>query len=135
MTLDRAGLETMKVLIVEDDADVADSCLVLLQSLGHDAFVCVSGENAIGQIRQLRPDVLVLDMALPKVCGLDIAHELQRSPEIRPKLIIAVTGFIGADLQAMALDAGCDLFMVKPVDPAVFQRELETFKNRRRTPK
>lgn len=116
----------MRILVVDDDADFAWSQVMLLKLFGYEVDVCTVGTEAIGVIEQTRPDVVLLDLAMPRICGLDIAEELQRRPELRPRLLAAVTGFESAELHAQAAAAGFDQYFVKPIELAKLQTSLET---------
>ena len=116
----------MRILVVDDDADFAWSQVMLLKLFGHEVDVCTVGTEAIGVIERTRPDVVLLDLAMPRICGLDISEELQRRPELRPRLLAAVTGFESAELHAQAAAAGFDQYFVKPIELAKLQTSLET---------
>ncbi len=125
----------MRILVVDDDADFARSQVMLLELHGYEVEMCTVGTEAIGVIERTHPDVVLLDLAMPRICGLDIVEELQRRPELRPHLLAAVTGFESAELHAKSLAAGFDMYFVKPIEFTKLQSALETLELKTRRPK
>ena len=106
-----------RILIVEDNADAAESTQYLLSSIGHEVQVVADGGAAIEAARRLRPDLILLDIGLPGMDGYQIAAALRASPETSQTHLIAVSGY-GQDKDRMrSAKAGFDLHLVKPVDP------------------
>src|SRR5277367_6383176 len=82
----------LRVLIVDDDRDYADSSATLLEFWGHEAFVAYDGLAALELARTHRPDVALLDLAVNGMDGFTIAERLRRQPESLDVVLIAVTG-------------------------------------------
>lgn len=119
-----AGLH---ILIAEDRADCADSLALLLRLYGHDVEIARTGPAALERARSDEPDVVLLDLGLPGMSGYDVARRISdRRPKKTP-LLIAVTGFGQDEDRRRSLEAGCDLHMVKPVDPEQLRVVLEMF--------
>jgi CheY-like chemotaxis protein len=107
-----------RVLVVEDNADAAESMRMLLQAIGHEVSVVGDGTLALEEARRTRPDVILLDIGLPGMDGYQLAAALRAMPETSGAQLIAVSGY-GQDKDRMrSRDAGFDLHLVKPVDPA-----------------
>ncbi len=105
-----------RVLVVDDESDYATSMALLLKKHGYDAHVCVESRDCIETVEKLRPQVILLDLAMPGVSGLDIAQKLQETPELRPACLVAVTG-CGQDLDRVQTKlCGFDHHLLKPVD-------------------
>jgi CheY-like chemotaxis protein len=104
------------VLVVDDHLDVADSLARFLRLAGgFDAAVAYNGEAGLRSAFAARPDVVVCDLAMPRMNGLRVAEELSG---LGPKpLLIAVTAFAGAYPEDLALLAGFDHYLLKPADP------------------
>jgi len=105
----------VRVLVVDDDHAVADSTAVLLGMEGHEAHIAESGQAALEQVPEFRPQVVLLDIGLKGMDGLETAQQLRQLPEGRDLLLVALTGYADSAIRERALAAGCDHFLVKPV--------------------
>jgi CheY-like chemotaxis protein len=125
-TADR-GL-TLRLLVVEDDADNAESLALLLRLDGHDVMVACDGPTALRMAEEYPPDVALLDLGLPGMDGYEVARRLvAQSPDRKP-LLIAVTGY-GRDTDRQhSTEAGIQMHLLKPVDPKMLQQLLGRFK-------
>jgi PAS domain S-box-containing protein len=112
-----AVAEPLRILIVEDNRDAANSLCLLLELLGHRARVAYTGTEGVRAAHEWRPDVVLCDIGLPEMDGYDVASELRRSPETRAARLIAVTGYGQEEDRRRAQQAGFDHHLVKPVDP------------------
>ncbi|HEX4884099.1 MAG TPA: response regulator [Casimicrobiaceae bacterium] len=113
---DHGGLT---VLVVDDNADVAESTAILLRSAGCDVYVAGDGKAALAKFDSLRPDAVLLDIGLPGMDGYQVAARMRERPEHRGTLIVAVSGYGQDEHQARSRAAGVDHHLVKPIDPAV----------------
>lgn len=108
---------SLRILVVDDNEDATESLGVLLQLSGHEVRAAHDGIEAIGAADEFRPDVVLLDIGLPKMDGYDVARELRRQPWGREMVLIAVTGWGQAEDRERSREAGFDQHLVKPVDP------------------
>jgi CheY-like chemotaxis protein len=113
-----------RVLVVDDDLDSVHSMAMLLKSMGHEVQFAINGFAAIDIARAFRPELILLDIALPDVNGEDIARQLKWEPGLERTRIVAVTGRSGADDRKRALEAGCEDFCVKPLAPTTLESLL-----------
>jgi len=104
-----------RVLVVDDNIDSAEVLGTLLEQLGHEVFVAYTGARAIEVAHERRPDVVLLDLALPDVSGYDVARRLRADAHLAGLRIIGVSGFGGDEHRKRALEAGIEEYMVKPV--------------------
>lgn len=105
---------SMRVLVVDDNHDIAVSLATLLQHCGHDAHTAESGEAALREAPALRPDVMLIDLAMPRIDGLSVARQLRQTPECAATPLVAVSGYSDDEHRQQALAAGFDDFIVKP---------------------
>ncbi|WP_435627089.1 PAS domain S-box protein [Candidatus Ferrigenium straubiae] len=105
----------MRVLLVEDDPAVADSTAVLLEMEGHEVRIAESGQVALEQVPEFRPQVVLLDIGLKGMDGFETAQRLRQLPEGYSLCLVAVTGYADSAIRAQARASGCDHFLVKPV--------------------
>jgi len=111
-----------KVLIVDDNRDSADSLAMLLRIEGHEVHVACDGAEALAQAERLHPQVVVLDIGLPKIDGYEVARRLRRLQGLHDLRLIAVTGYGQHDDLRASSEAGFEHHLVKPIDPAHLAR-------------
>lgn len=110
----------LRVLVVEDEAEMAESLRVLVSCWGHDVRVIHDGAAASVVYRTYRPDVVLLDIGLPGMNGYDLARVIKQMGDGRP-FIVGITGYGTEEHRQRALEAGFDRFFVKPLDPEVLE--------------
>ena len=118
----------LRVLVVEDDRDTAESLRALLALCGYQVEVAHTTQQGIETARRLEPHIVLCDIGLPDGDGYTVGSVLRQSipdPAAQPRMI-AVTGFGEPKHRLRALQAGFDQHMVKPVDPRQLLHELET---------
>jgi signal transduction histidine kinase len=114
-----------RVLVVEDNIDAAESMVMLLRGYGHDVAVVNDGREAVQAALAYRPDVILLDIGLPGIDGFTLAKTLRARPETSAARLIAVSGYGQEKDRARSAEAGFDLHLVKPVDPARLTAAIE----------
>ena len=121
------GQKRLRVLIVEDDADTADSMAILLRLYTYDVEVAWDGATALRAVLEGQPDVVLLDIGLPKLNGWQLAKEIRSHSTGKRPLLIAISGFGMQADQMRSQEAGIDLHLVKPVEPEILQQVLQRF--------
>jgi PAS domain S-box-containing protein len=113
-----------RILVVDDHRDAADSLCMLLKSRGHDVRVAYDGIEAVGAAVTFHPDVVLLDIGLPKLSGHDAARRIRdaRGDDVT---LVAVTGWGQDEDRRRAREAGFEHHLVKPVDLAAITRIIE----------
>jgi CheY-like chemotaxis protein len=119
-----AGARTRRVLLADDHKDGADSLAELLRLKGHDVFVVYDGEQAVDLAGTVRPDVMLLDLAMPKLTGYEAAERIRRQPWGAGILIIAITGWGQAEMRRQSRESGFDHHLVKPIELSTLQALL-----------
>jgi CheY-like chemotaxis protein len=113
------------ILIVDDYPDALDIWVLYLGSIGYRVSTASDGAEALAQAEQLLPDLIVLDLELPRVSGFDVARQLRANPETRDIPLIAATGYSHLRQLDRAREAGFDRIVVKPCDPDLLVEEIE----------
>ncbi len=111
-----------RVLVIEDNADAAESLQMLLEISGFEVATAADGSAGLATARRFRPDVVLCDIGLPG--GLDgyaVARELRADPALQPVHLIALTGYGQAEDRRRAYAEGFDLHLTKPVDPVALK--------------
>ena len=111
------------VLIVEDNADQARTLCVFLSLKGHRLHVAANGAAALEAARRMRPDVVLLDLGLPGLDGIEVARRLREEHGASMR-IIAITAYGGEGVRRQTEEAGCELHLVKPADPRFIESLL-----------
>jgi CheY-like chemotaxis protein len=108
------------VLVVDDNADAAESLAVLLELMGHRTVTAHDGATALAKFAEVQPDVVLLDIGLPDIDGYEVARRLRAGGASSTRLV-ALTGWGQAEDKRRAAEAGFDLHWTKPVDPQKLQ--------------
>lgn len=117
-----------RVLVCDDNADAAEMVALLVQSRGHLAEVSATGTDALARAEAMRPSFVLLDIGLPDMSGYDVARRLRGISGLDDTVIVALTGYGQDSDRTAALEAGCDLHLVKPVTG---ERLFEALRTRR----
>lgn len=117
----------MKILVVDDNVDSAESLALLLSMGGHETHVAHDGPAAVTAAEQLLPDVMLLDIGLPMMDGFEVCRRVRQEPWGRAIGMVALTGFGQDRDREESQIAGFDQHMVKPIDYDALLRTLDTF--------
>ena len=105
----------MRVLVVDDEADIADSVAQLLGTFGHEAQAVYDGPAALAFLRATPPDVMLIDIGMPGLSGYDVAREVRMDPTLEKIRLVALTGYGRDEDRGRAQEAGFDRHLTKPV--------------------
>jgi CheY-like chemotaxis protein len=119
----------LAVLVVDDDRDCADSLALVLRLHGFDARAAYDAVAALAAFTAFRPQVILLDLAMPGTDGYALADRVRREPGWQP-VLVAVTGFGDPSERARTGAAGFDHHFVKPVDPGLVADMLRAYADR-----
>jgi DNA-binding response OmpR family regulator len=111
------GNQTGKILVVEDEPRARESLSIYLQLNGFKTLVCSSGEEAISLALRDYPDLILMDLGLPGMSGIETARVIKQNGEISKIPIIALSGRPRDIWERLALGAGMSLYLVKPALP------------------
>jgi CheY-like chemotaxis protein len=113
-----------RILVVDDNRDAAKTLSMLLKLTGHETHIAFDGREAVAAAETFRPEVLLLDIGLPKLNGYEAAIAIRQQPWGKDMLLIALTGWGQDEDRQKSQDAGFDAHLVKPVDPNVLTNLL-----------
>jgi CheY-like chemotaxis protein len=114
-----------RILVVEDDIDSARSLTWILRDMGHEVEYAINGYVAIDIAEKLKPQFVLLDLALPGMNGFEVCRRLKRLPGLDGMRVIAVSAYAQEEYRQRSKEAGCDGYIVKPLDPAVLEMLLD----------
>ncbi len=115
-----------RILVVDDNVDAADSLSRLLRLHAHEVRVAHDGVTALAAACDMNPDIVLLDIGLPQLDGLEVARRLRARGDGPRPLLVAMTGFGQAEDRARTMAAGFDHHLTKPVDPKLLQTLMQT---------
>jgi PAS domain S-box-containing protein len=113
-----------RLLIADDNPDAADSMGMLLELLGNEVCLAHDGIEAVEMAERFQPDVVLMDMGMPRLNGYDATRRIREQPWGREMTIIALTGWGQENDKARSSEAGCDGHLVKPIDLAALEKLL-----------
>ena len=125
------GPRPERILVVDDNVDAAETLSRLLRLSAHEVRVAHDGLAALAAAREMNPDVVLLDIGLPKLDGLEVARSLRARADGPRPLLVAITGFGQAEDRARTAAAGFDHHLTKPVDPKLLQKLMQTARGAR----
>jgi len=120
---------TLRILIVDDNRDGADSLSMFLRVMGNDTRTAYDGAQAVVAVGEFRPEVILLDIGLPILNGYEACRSIRTQPGGKEVVIIAQTGWGQDEDRKRTHDAGFDLHLVKPVDPLALMKLLTGLSN------
>ena len=110
-------MATGPILIVDDNPANLKLARFALESEGYEVRTAADGEAALTILRDFRPRLILMDLQLPGVDGLELTRRLKSDPVTREIIIVAVTAFAMSGDRERSLRAGCDGYLTKPIDP------------------
>jgi signal transduction histidine kinase len=116
-----------RILIVDDNRDSAESLATLLQMFGHEVRTAYDGETGLSVAEQFSPDIILLDIGLPRLSGLEAARRIRHDLGLHDALLIAMTGYSQEEDKRRSREAGFNAHLVKPVDLGELRALLERF--------
>jgi two-component system, cell cycle response regulator DivK len=105
---------TTSILIVDDNAISLRLCRDLLQAYGYETSEATDGPEAIEMLHARRPDLVLLDIQLPNMSGLDVIRSIRSDPDLSSLPVAALTAFGLSNERDACLEAGCDAYLAKP---------------------
>ncbi len=119
-----AAAQGRRILVVDDNVDSAETLGTILELSGHEVTIAHNGEEALALAGEGRPEVVLLDIGLPKIDGYEVARRLRLDPRNEGMLLVAVTGYGKEEDRHRGQEAGFHHHLVKPVDPGALQALL-----------
>lgn len=116
-----------RILVIEDNPANLELMSYLLRAFGHEVLAEGDGEAGLEAARRESPDLIVCDIQIPKIHGLDVARQLKSHPSLKKIPLVAVTAFAMVGDRDKVLSAGFDGYIAKPIAPETFVQQVEMF--------
>jgi CheY-like chemotaxis protein len=113
---ERPASKRRRVLVADDNLDAAESLTMLLTMMGHEVRAAHDGVQAVDQAEKFRPDLIFMDVGMPKLDGLEAVTQIRRKDWGAGPVIVALTGWGQETDRKRSKEAGCDEHLVKPLD-------------------
>lgn len=113
-----------RILIVEDDVDAMKILSAMLTSAGYHVVRAYGGEDALRKVKSQRFDLVLTDLAMPKMSGVEVIEGIKKNPETKHIPVVAVTAFVWDQIAQSAGQVGCDGFIRKPFTAQQLLREV-----------
>jgi PAS domain S-box-containing protein len=123
-----------RILVVDDNSANRKLAVCALEGAGCEVIAVDCGEDALASIRDARPDVVLMDVQLPGLDGLEVTRRIRADPEFANVRIIAVTAYAMKGDRELALAAGCDGYITKPIDPITLPDDIASLVGWRSAP-
>jgi two-component system alkaline phosphatase synthesis response regulator PhoP len=123
-------MDPVKILIVDDEPDILDFIRYNLVKEGFEVFTASNGEDGIKTAEQVKPRLIILDIMMPKMDGVEVCRKLRSKPEFEHTLITFLTAREEDYSQIAALDVGGDDYITKPIRPRVFLSRIKALLRR-----
>jgi CheY-like chemotaxis protein len=118
-----------RILIVDDDPDILRLLRSMLSAAGYDVVAGYGGDDALRKVKKQRFDLILTDLSMPKMSGVELIELLRSDPETADIPILAVTAYVWDQLGRNAADIGCNGFISKPFDSRDLLRQIAKYVN------
>jgi CheY-like chemotaxis protein len=116
-----------RILVIEDNRTNLELMTYLLKSFGHATSVALDGEAGVDAALRTHPDLILCDLALPRLDGFEVARRLKATPIVREIPLVAVTASAMVGDRDKVLATGFDGYITKPITPETFVSEVESY--------
>ncbi len=124
-------MEQVKILVVDDEPDIVEFLSYNLRKEGFEVAIAQDGEEALARAQQFQPDIILLDIMMPKLDGVEVCRSLRQIPQFKDTLIAFLTARNEDYSQIAALDVGGDDYITKPIRPRVLISRIKALLRRK----
>ena len=110
-------MESKKILIADDNENIREALTYLLEDEGHKLWLAKNGTETLKKVREIRPDILFLDIMMPEMNGYDVCRIIKADPELKDTYVIMLTAKGQVAEQERGKEVGANEYIVKPFSP------------------
>lgn len=125
-----APQQSLRIVLVDDNADILESMAMVLNVLGHVTETCLTGELAVERIVEWKPDAAIVDASLPGISGYDVARAVGAAALTPDPVLVAMTGWDRDEDRQRSQEAGFGIHVVKPLDLQQLRTLLDEISDR-----
>jgi len=123
-------MKQKKILIADDNENIREALTYLLEDEGYSLLIAIDGADALNKVREFRPDVLLLDVMMPKINGYDVCRAIKNDPGLKKTFVIMLTAKGQLAEQELGREAGADEYVIKPFSPMDIRSKILSLMNR-----
>jgi len=116
-----------RILMIEDNRDIHELVRFLLEQAGYEVLAAFDGLAGVKLANEEKPDMILLDLAIPEVDGWEVAKQVRANPDMQSTPMVALTARTMPDELQRALDAGCNGYISKPINVQSFREMVEGY--------
>jgi CheY-like chemotaxis protein len=113
------------ILVADDEEDIKVVLRMFLEAVGYEVVTAFDGLDALEQIKSTKPDVVLMDIMMPVIDGIEVVRQMKATPGIRDIPVVMLTAAAQSDMVERAIQAGAADYIVKPFEPETVQRAIE----------
>jgi CheY-like chemotaxis protein len=117
MKMEVSYMTSKKILIVDDSKNIRKLVTVVLKNEGYEFSEAANGLDALSKVKLIRPDLVILDVVIPGMDGINVCKEIKKDPVISSTAVIILTSETTCEAMEAAKEAGAEVFMTKPFEP------------------
>src|SRR5436190_24352652 len=117
-------IKANKILIADDEPDILEIIQYNLKLEGYDVFTAKDGDDALQKAKLIKPDLIILDIMMPKKNGVEVCEILRSQPDFKETLIIFLTALSDESSQMQGFEKGADDFVNKPIRPKLLMSRV-----------
>jgi two-component system alkaline phosphatase synthesis response regulator PhoP len=121
---------TIKILLVDDEADILEFLSYNLKREGYQVFTANNGKNGVAKAKEIIPTLIILDVMMPEMDGIEACGEIRLIPELKNSLVVFLTARAEDYSQIAGFDAGADDYITKPIRPKLFLSKINSILRR-----
>ncbi len=122
-------MEKRKILIADDNENIRDALTYLLEDEGYKLWLAKDGADTLKKVREVRPDILFLDIMMPEINGYDVCRIIKNDPDLKNTYIIMLTAKGQVAEQERGKEVGADEYIVKPFSPMEILTKIKKILN------
>lgn len=124
MPAPRKAFRPRRVLVVDDNMDHVRTLAFILTDMGHETEFATNGHAALNVARWFRPEIVIVDLGLPDMDGTVLCRQMKQEAGLEQARILVITGSARSEDRERVMEAGCDQFLLKPLDPKFLESLL-----------
>lgn len=129
----RARDAQFRVLVTDDDPDILEINSSVLRNAGYEVYEAKTGGECLDMVRSIRPDLVLLDVVLPDMTGIEVCRNIKTDPELQGPFVILMSGIqVSSDDQAEGLGVGADGYILKPLSRKEFVARIKAMERIKR---
>ena len=111
-------MKQTKILIADDNENIREALTSILEDEGYALWIAKDGAEALRKVREISPDIIILDVTMPEISGYDVCRTIKNDPDLKKIFVLMLSAKGQATEQEHGKEAGADEYMVKPFSPS-----------------